>query len=153
MTTVSFSVKMNGEPLAFFHPTRGIRQGDPLSPYLLILVTNYLSSSMENGMTNGHIKGIKLNRFYPTLNHLLFADDSIFFLNGTIQECENVSTVLNQYCYASGQAINLNKSGIFFSKGCPQMLRDNMARTLRIQEMNHTGKYFGIPSYWGESKR
>ncbi|XP_030453714.2 uncharacterized protein LOC115675253 [Syzygium oleosum] len=70
-----------------------------------------------------------------------------------VLECQNISAVLNQYCYASGQAINLNKSGIFFSKGCPQSLRDNMVRELRIPEISHTGKYLGIPSDWGASKK
>lgn len=55
--------------------------------------------------------GIKLNRHCLTLSHL-FIDDSIFFLERKIQECQNLGLILNQYCYTSGQQINLNKSGI-----------------------------------------
>lgn len=149
VTTVTFSIKLNGEPLPFFNPTRGIRQGDPLSPYLFILMANSLSSLMGKALQDGSIKGIRLNRFCPTLTHILFADDSIFFLNGSIKECQNVASILNQYCYASGQAVNLNKSGIFFSRDCPQLLRDNMKRELRVPELDRTGKYLGIPSDWG----
>jgi len=126
-------VKFNGESLPFFNPSRGIRQGDPLSVYLFILLANYLSFMMNKAVANRIIKNIKLNRFSPTLSPLLFADDSIFFfLDGTIMECQNISTILNQYCYASGQAISLNKSGIYFSKGRPHLLIGNMAKELRL---------------------
>lgn len=114
VTTVSFSVKLNGEPLPYFRPTRGIRQGDPLSPYLFLLVANCLSFLMENVVANESIKGINLNASCPTLTQLLFVDDSIFFLDGTVMECQNISSILNQYCFATGQVVNLNKSGIFF---------------------------------------
>ncbi|XP_039161281.1 uncharacterized protein LOC120289944 [Eucalyptus grandis] len=70
----------------------------------------------------------------------------------TIMECQNLADILNQYCFASGQAINLNKSGIYFSKGCPTDLRRNMASALRVPEIAKTGKYLGIPSDWGHSK-
>lgn len=120
VSTVSFSVKFNGEPLPYFKSSRGIRQGDPLSPYLFILVPNVLSFMLKRAVEDGSINGIKLNRYCPTLSHLLFADDLMLFLEGKISECQNVSAVLNQYCFASGQAINLkNKSGMFFSKSFP----------------------------------
>jgi len=146
VTSVSFSVKFNGESLPDFQPSRGLRQGDPLSPYLFILVANVLSLMMKKVVGQGRVKGIKLNNNCPTLSHLLFADDSIFFLDGKVKECQNLATVLNQYCMATGQAINLNKSGIFFSSSCPQNLRRNMAGELRVPEIDKTGKYLGIPS-------
>jgi len=68
-------------------------------------------------------------------------------------ECQNLAEILHQYCFASGQAINLNKSGICFSKNCPMNLRRNMAAELRVPEIEKTGKYLGIPSDWGGSKK
>lgn len=53
VTFVSFSVKFNGEPLPYFQPTRGIRQGDPLSPYLFILMANTLTSLMRKAVQEG----------------------------------------------------------------------------------------------------
>lgn len=119
VTTVTFSVIFNGEPLPYFQPSRGLGQGDPSSPYLFNIVTNVFSSLMKQAVDNGTITGIRLNRTCPTLSHLLFANDSIFFMNGTILECQNLAMILNQYCLAARQEINLNKSDIFFNKGCP----------------------------------
>lgn len=153
VSTVTFNVNFNGELLPSFKPTRGIRQGDPLSPYLFIIVANVLSSMMKKAVAEGTLKGIKMNTSCPTLSPLLFADDYIFFLNGTILECQNLATILHEYCFASGQAINLNKSGIYFSKFYPATLRRNMATELRVLEIEKTGKYLGIPSYWGTLKK
>ncbi|XP_039173599.1 uncharacterized protein LOC104430535 [Eucalyptus grandis] len=70
-----------------------------------------------------------------------------------LKECQNLADILNQYCFASSQAINLNKSGIYFSKGCPTALKRNMATALRVPEITKTGKYLGIPLDWEHSKK
>lgn len=113
ITTVSFNLKINGKPTSLFHPSRGLRQGDPLSPYIFILISNVLTWMMKKALAEGTLKGIQVNKHCPKLSHLLFADDVICFLDGTITECQNLHLILNQYCYATGQAINLNKSGVF----------------------------------------
>lgn len=79
---------------------------------------------LKREMENGSIKGIKLNRFCPPLSHLLFADDLILLLEGKVVECQNVAMILNQYCFVSGQSINLNKSGMLFSKDCPRETKE-----------------------------
>lgn len=153
ITTVSISIKFNGDQLNYFNPTRGLRQRDPLSPYLFILMANLLSTLISRAIDMGNLKGIKLNRWCPTLSHLLFADDAIFFLDGTAMECQNRANILNQYCLATGQEVNRNKSGIFFSRSCPSTLQNNLALLFRIPVIHKTGKYLGIPSDWGRSKR
>lgn len=146
VSTTTFSVKINGEPIHYLKPSRGLKQGDPLSPYLFILVLNVLSWLMQKAMVDGNYKGITLNTHCPTLSHLLFADDAIFFLDGTILECQNPATILNQYCFATGQVINLNKSGVYFSRGCPPSLKQNLAQELKVPIIDKTGKYLGIPT-------
>lgn len=127
ITTSTLSVRFNGENLPYIHPTRGLRQGDPLSPYLFILVANVLSILIQQALHMGNLKGITLNRWCPTLSHLLFADDVVFFLDGKLRECQNLANLLNQYCLATGQTVNRNKSGILFSKACPIQLQENLA--------------------------
>lgn len=153
ISTTTLCVKMNGDYLPSFHPTRGLRQGDPLSPYLFIIVANLLSLLIKNALDMGLLKGIKLNQWCPTLSHLLFADDAVFFLTGSLMECQNLSNILNQYSLATGQAINRNKSGIFFSPSCPMSLQNNLASELRVPILQRCGKYLGIPTDWGRSKR
>lgn len=101
----------------------------------------------------GNIRGIQINRWCTILSHLFFADDTIFFLDGKLKECQNLANVLNQYCLATGQAVNRNKSGIFFSKACPISLQENLANELRVPVLAKTGKYLGIPSEWGRSRK
>lgn len=124
---------------------------DPL--YLFILVTNVLSHLIKKTVEDGTVRGMKLNSGCSTLSQLLFVDDSIFFLNGTLLECQNLTKILHRYCFASRQAINLNKSGILFNKSCPMSLRSNMASELRVSEIDKTRKYLGILSDWGSSKK
>lgn len=101
VSTVSYSVKVNGEPTQY-KPSCEIRQRDPLSPYLFILMANVISWMMHKAIEDGSIKGIALNKYCTTLSHLLFADDAIFFLDGTVKECQNLAAIENQYCFATG---------------------------------------------------
>jgi len=68
-------------------------------------MTNVLYFLIQKALRDGNVKGIKLNRSCPTLTHLLFVDDPIFFLDGTMKECQNMANLLNQYCYASAKQL------------------------------------------------
>lgn len=129
------------------------QQGDPLSPYIFILLANLLSTLIHQAVDLGQLKGIQLNRWCLTLSHLFFADDAIFFLDGTVLECQNLSNILNQYCVATGQAINRNKSSLFLSKHYPSSLQENLAQQFKVPVLQKTGKYLAILSDWGRSKR
>ena len=78
--SVQFSIILGGSPCASFKPSRGLHQGDPLSPYLFIIASEVLSRMISNAEGLGHIKGIKLAKSCPSITHLLFANDSLFFL-------------------------------------------------------------------------
>ncbi|XP_039165786.1 uncharacterized protein LOC120292010 [Eucalyptus grandis] len=108
---------------------------------------------MKKALADGTLKGIQITRNCPKLSHLMFADDAIFFLDGNLTECQNIAQILSQYCYATGQAINLNKSGVVFSGNCPEALKHNLATQLRVPILQKTGKYLGIPTEWGHSKK
>jgi len=122
--------KVNRESTQYFLPSCGIRQGDPLFSYLFILMAKVLSWMMHKTIVDGSLKGITLNGYCPTLSYVLFADNAIFFLDGTIKKCQSLAATLNQYCFATSQAINLNKSGVAFNRGYPLNLKRNMAQKL-----------------------
>lgn len=79
VTTPSFSVCINGKPFGIISPSRGIRQGDPLSPYLFLLCAEGFTSLLDNAETEGLIHGMSICRRAPYVSNLLFADDSLVF--------------------------------------------------------------------------
>jgi len=80
VTSVSFSVLFNGDRLDSFKPSRGIRQGDPISPYLFLLAAEGLSCLLKARNQSSVLNGIKVAPSAPVVSHLLFADDSLLFL-------------------------------------------------------------------------
>ncbi|ONI21342.1 hypothetical protein PRUPE_2G060500 [Prunus persica] len=103
--TITFSLVLNGSPGSPFSPSRGLRQGDPLSPYLFLLVSEVLSLNIINSTDTGMLRGIKLSRGGPELSHLFFADDSLFFLQATPPNCSALKSIIECYCSASGQEV------------------------------------------------
>ena len=119
ISSVSYSILINGEPHGNIHPSRGLRQGDPLSPYLFLLCAEGLHSLIKKAESNGDMQGVSLCRGGPKITHLFFADDSLLFTKATTTACEKIQLILGQYEKASGQQVNHDKTTIFFSKATP----------------------------------
>ena len=85
--SMTYSILVNGEPHGLIHPTRGIRQGDPLSSFLLLLCTEGLNGLIQQAAIRGYIKGFSLCQRGPKLTHLLFANDSLIFCRATQRKC------------------------------------------------------------------
>jgi len=152
ISTVSFSVLINGSPHGHINPTRGIRQGDPLSPYIFILCAEVLSHMMNQAEINKQLKGIKLSTRGPSISHLLFADDSLFFTMANHRSCHAIKTVLRTYEEASGQAVNLRKSTITFGKNVSNDIKRRMRNLLGIHNEGGGGKYLGLPEQFDKKK-
>lgn len=118
-SSVSYSYLVNGSALGRVKQSRGIRQGDPLSPYLFILCSEVLSELCSKAQDQGSLQGIKVARNSPSLNHLLFADDTMFFCKSDSASCRELMNILEKYEVASGQSINLLKSAVTFSAKTP----------------------------------
>lgn len=80
VTTVSYSFKVNGNPVGYVHPKRGICQGDPLSPYFFVICVEGLSVLLRKVEFNGELQGIKVCHEAPSIHHLFLTDDSFYLL-------------------------------------------------------------------------
>lgn len=112
LRSVNFSVIINGRPRGHFGASRGLRQGDPLSPFLFILVGDVLSRMVTKACDKGVVKGFEVGNKKVKLSHLQFADDSIFFLEKNDQNLDNLLEILKVFSMISGLKINLEKSTI-----------------------------------------
>lgn len=84
--TVTYLILLNGQPQGHIVPSRALRQGDPLSPYLFILCTEALSSLIRKAEDEGRISGVPISRGGIRINHLFFADDSLLFCKANLRE-------------------------------------------------------------------
>lgn len=150
--TVSFSVLINGSPRGYIKPERGIRQGDPLSPYLFILCAEVFSHLMNKAAAERKIQGIKIGSSSPAVNHLFFADDSLFFTLANPKNGRAIRKILTQYERISGQAVNLNKSAITFGSRVKDQTNTQLRNLLGIHNDGGGGKYLGIPEQFGNKK-
>jgi hypothetical protein len=105
-------ILVNGTPTGFFQSSRGIRQGDPLSPLLFVVVMEALSkmlnSSMLQGLLSGFSMDIKDNEAL-VMNHLLFADDTLIFCGAQAEHVRNLRCTFLCFEAVSGLRINLGK--------------------------------------------
>lgn len=114
VSTVSYSVVFNGKLGEVFHPSRSLRQGDPLNPFLFLFCGEGLSSLMRIAIGGRILKGVKVSRSGPSISHLLFADDCILFAKAT-EGAHSLKQILIEYEKCSGQCINYDKLTMFFS--------------------------------------
>lgn len=138
--------------IAVLNPKRGPRQGDPLSPYLFIIIAYDLSRMVNASVDNRVLRGLKLARSCPTLSHCPFADDYVFFIKATKDNCTTLREILDKYCLASGQLVNLEKSCTFFSENTLVDVNVECGQALGIGNVESPGKYLGLPILWGRSK-
>ncbi|KAL5806794.1 hypothetical protein ACOSQ4_029527 [Xanthoceras sorbifolium] len=101
VSSVSYSFLVNGEVFGKVCPSRGLRQGDPLSPYLFIICSEGLSGLISAAESDGRLVGLRCGRSGPRISHLFFADDSLLFFRASSVDCSTVGSILNIYSRAS----------------------------------------------------
>ncbi|XP_062145461.1 uncharacterized protein LOC133852722 [Alnus glutinosa] len=152
LQTVSYSILLNGQPTGHIVPTRGIRQGDPLSPYLFIICAEGLSSMLKRSSREGAITGVPISRGGTRIQHLLFADDSLIFCPANCMERDHIHWLLGKYEEASGQQINRDKTGLFFSWNTKAAVQGNIVEGTGVSSTGCYEKYLGLPTLIGRSR-
>ena len=153
ISSVSYQVLLNSELKGNITPSRGLRQGDPLSPFLFIILTEALISQLRGAEEEGRISELKIARACPSISHLLFADDNIFFCIANVQQCAELMKIIDTYGRASGQQLNQGKSSILFGRKVPHELKGTLKQTLGIHKEGGMGMYLGLPEKICSSKR
>ena len=149
VTTSSFSILINGKPYGNVLPSRGIRQGDPISPYLFLLCAEGFTSLLTKAENEARIHGLSICQGAPNISNLLFADDSLLFCRATKNEVETILEILQTYANASRQYINLEKSSVYFSSNTSADQKQDIKRMLGVQEVSRFDSYLGLPTLIG----
>jgi len=152
VTSVRYSVIVNGNPVGNITPSRGIRQGDPISPYLFLLCAEGLSALLGQAEEKGVISGVPTSPKGPKISHLLFADDNILFYKANSVEWRRLMRLLRKYENASVQKINIQKTSVFFSRNTSQDRRQEIIQMSGLTKTHRIDAYLGLPTFVGKSR-
>jgi exonuclease III len=139
-----FSLLINGVPSKPFSPSRGIRQGDPLSPFLFIIMAEGLSRSIHAALENNLLTGLPLHGLTPPISHSQFVDDTLLMGSPTAREANSLKEILQLFSDASGLECNKDKSQIFFFN-TPLPIQLHISAILGFKRSSLPSKYLGIP--------
>ena len=150
VTSQSFSALINGRPTGgWIRPQRGIGQGCPLAPMLFILAADVLYSSAAQACASGSLKGFQTHSQPLGIPLLQYADDTLFFMEGSMEEAKNLSTLLDIFAYCSGFRLNREKSE-FTGFGLSQDEESQCSRALGTPMGTLPIQYLGLPLSTGQ---
>lgn len=152
VTSVRYAVRFNGSMLKSFQPSRGLRQGDPLSPYLFLFVADGLSTILSSAVRTGDLVPLKVCRQAPGISHLLFADDSLLFFKANVEQATVVKEALNLYERCTSQLLSPAKCSMLFGKHCSDQTQPGIKSLLDVQQNSFEDKYLGLPTPEGRMK-
>ncbi|XP_031387323.1 uncharacterized protein LOC116200633 [Punica granatum] len=145
ITSPYFSVAINGSLAGYFPGQRGVRQGDPLSPFLFVIAMEVFSQLMDSAAAEGKV-GYHPRCKSLQLTHLCFADDLLLFTNGSKTSIAAILDLLNTFYHWSGLKLNPEKSEIFTGGISGESVLDLMTWSGRLQLINSV--LFSMASYW-----
>lgn len=142
VSTVSYTIKVNGELTEPFRTRRGLRQGDPVSPYLFLLCMEYLNRSLlelrENRLFHFHPKYKRFN-----LIHLCFVDDLLLFAKGDLLSVQQLMEVFGKISRVSGLKMNPQKSCIYF-EGVREAVKEDILQATGMSQGQLPFMYLGV---------
>ncbi|KAL0288914.1 UNVERIFIED_CONTAM: Retrovirus-related Pol polyprotein from type-2 retrotransposable element R2DM [Sesamum angustifolium] len=116
VTTASFSISLNGSVYGYFPGARGLRQGDPMSPYLFVLVMEIWTTLLRHRVRNDHNFQFHWKCKEHRILNLCFADDVLLFCRAHIPSIQVIKDTLAEFANISGLQVNASKSQIIISK-------------------------------------
>lgn len=139
--TPTFSILVNGKPTGYIQSNRGIRQGDPLSPYLFAVAMEWFTLQMELAHNQGLIQPVFNHQPYVT--HLLYADDLLVVIKGNLKAAEKIKDIFRDLESFAGLKLNEMKTKCYFNKFCSN--KQSMLDKLGFTEGSLPVKYLGVP--------
>ncbi|KAL9681577.1 hypothetical protein QQ045_013362 [Rhodiola kirilowii] len=147
-----YTVLWDSHSYGFFKSTQGVRQGDPLSPSLFIIAMEWISRHLNNAVRQRHTLPYSAKCPSIQINHLLYADDLLIFSNGSINSMRNLHHLILEFCSISGQALNPQKSTIFFSKNIQYDRKADLLILTGFSEGVFPISYLGAPLFRGGAR-
>jgi len=145
ISTSSISIIFNEGALDAFQLSRGIHQGDPLSPYLFILCMEVLGALIEGKCREKLWNPVKASQGGPAFSHLFFVDDLMLFAKADRKNCVAIKDVLDSFCDLSGQKISGKNTRVYFSPIVGQRMRNDICDVLGFGSTPNLKKYLGFP--------
>ncbi|XP_062085381.1 uncharacterized protein LOC133791470 [Humulus lupulus] len=141
--STTYSLLMNGRVQGGFQGVKGLRQGDPLSPLIFVLVMEYLSRCLLQAAQKSNFRFHPLCKNLELIN-LCFADDLILLSKGSKQSIKVLKSVLDEFSVTTGLFINASKSQIFFG-GVGSKEKEEIIGEVGLTEGTFPLKYLGVP--------
>lgn len=148
-----FKILLNGHLSEPFYPKCGLRQGDPLSPYLFILCMDIYSRMLTLGENLSLFKGISVSRRSPSISHLFFADDALIFFQTSPAACRYLASLNNRFCLISGSKINFHKSYVKFSPNTSTTSKTDFKDFSHMDHSETVSSHLGVPLGYPTIKR
>ncbi|KAJ9565118.1 hypothetical protein OSB04_001084 [Centaurea solstitialis] len=144
VSTTTFSIALNGETFGYFEGKRGIRQGDPLSPYLFTLIMEGFTMLFRQCIAEASAFGYHHGCAELEITHLCFADDLFVFTHGDVASVGILKKALELFASKSGLSPNLQKSDVFFGN-VPNDEKNAILACLPFREGAFPIRYLGVP--------
>ncbi|XP_028091071.1 uncharacterized protein LOC114291223 [Camellia sinensis] len=144
ISTTMVSVLVNGAPIEEFQPQKGLRQGDPLSLFLFIIAAEGLNLLLARAKVLGLCRGSTVGSNDVSVSHLQFANDTIIFREGDIEDISNIKRALRCFEVMSGLRINYHKS-IVCGVGFQEDQSKEFARVLNCLTKKLPFSFLGLP--------